>query len=120
MYFRNIPYLDSSTPSDDKNFEISRHILVLSDHPSNNKKGGVCIYYKSFLLLRILKVHYLQEGICFELKIDDKTCSFLSLSRSPSQSQDDLENFTGNLALKLENLVPGVPFLVVAIGDFNA
>ena len=34
------PY--SSTPSDVNNLEISVHTLVLSDHPSNNKKRCVC------------------------------------------------------------------------------
>ena len=41
-------YLDSSTPSDDNNLEISGYNLVCSDHPSKNKRGGVCIYCKSF------------------------------------------------------------------------
>ena len=39
-------YLDSSTPSDDNNLEICRYTLVRSDQPSNNKRGGVCIYYQ--------------------------------------------------------------------------
>ena len=113
-------YLDSGTLSDDNNLEISGYTLVRSDHHSNSKKGGVCIYYTSFLPLRILNVQYLQESICFELKIGDKTCNFLSLYRSPSQSQDNCETFTENLELNLENLVQRNPFLVVAIRDFNA
>ena len=52
--------------------------------------------------------------------MSDKTCNFLSLYRSPSQSQDDFEAFTENLELNLENLVQKNPFLVVAIRDFNA
>ena len=47
-------YLDSSTPSNDSNLEISGYTLVCSDNPSNNKRGGVCIYYKSFLPLIII------------------------------------------------------------------
>ena len=113
-------YLDSSTPSDDSNLEISGYTLVRSDHPSNNKRGDVCSYYKSYLPLRILNVQYLQESIRFELKIDDKTYNFLSVYRSPRQSQDDFETFTKNLELNLENLVQRNPFLVVAIRDFNA
>ena len=66
-------YLDSTTPSDDSNLEISGCTLVGSDHPSNNKIGGFCIYYKRFLPLRILNAQYFQETICFELKIGDKT-----------------------------------------------
>ena len=87
-------YLDSCTASNDSNLEISGYTLVCPDHPSNNKRGGACIYYKSFLPLSILNVQLLQESICFELKIGGKTCNFLSLYRSPSQSQDDFETFT--------------------------
>ena len=45
------PYLDSSVAPDDDNLEISGYSLVRSDHPSNNKRGGVCVYYKMFLPL---------------------------------------------------------------------
>ena len=75
-------YLDSGTPSDDNNLEISGYTLVLSNHPSNNERGGICIYYKIVLPLKILNVQYLQERICLELKIDNKTCKFLSLTDS--------------------------------------
>ena len=80
----------------------------------------MCIYYKSFLPLRVFNAQYLQESICIELKIGDKTCNFLYLYKSLSQSQNDFETFTESLELNLENLVQSHPFLVVAIGDFNA
>ena len=32
--------------SHDPNLEIQRYVLTRADHPSNVKKGGVCIYYK--------------------------------------------------------------------------
>ena len=113
-------YLDSSTSSYDSNLKISGHTLVRPDHPSNNNRGVICIYYKSYLTLRILNVQYLQNSICFELNIGDKTCNFLSFYRSPSQSQDGFESFTENLQLDLENLVQMNAFLFVAIRDFNA
>ena len=86
-------YLDSSTAYDDSNLEIAGYNLIRSDHPSNKKRGGVCIYYKNSLPLRVLSIHYLQECINFELKIGDKLCNFISLCRSPSQSLDEFENF---------------------------
>ena len=30
---------------------------ICSDHPSNNKRGGICIYYKHFLPLRVLSIN---------------------------------------------------------------
>ena len=72
-------YLDSSTSPDDNNLEISGYNFIRSDHPSNNKRGGICINYKHFLPLRILNVQYLQECINFEMKVGDKVCNFISL-----------------------------------------
>ena len=44
-------YLNSSTLYDDSNLEIAWHNLIRSDHLSNKKRGGVCIYYKNSLPL---------------------------------------------------------------------
>ena len=49
-------YLDSSTASDDNNLAISVHNFIHSHHPSNKKRSGFCIYYKNFLLLRVLSI----------------------------------------------------------------
>ena len=38
-------YLDTSITSDDGNLEVLGYNLIRSDHPSNSKRGGVCIYY---------------------------------------------------------------------------
>ena len=97
--------------------EISGYTLVRSDHPSSNKRIW-CLY----LLQKVFtfNVQYLQETICFELKIGGKTCNCLSLFRYPSQNQDDFETFTENLELNLENFVQKNPFLGLAIGDLNA
>ena len=45
-------YLDSSTP--DRLLEIDGYILVRADHPNNIKRGGVCIYYKESLPVRVI------------------------------------------------------------------
>ena len=84
-------YLDSSTSPEDNNLEISGYNLIRSDHPSNKKGGGICIYYKHFLPLRILNVQYLQECINFEMNIGDKVCNFISLYRPSSQALDNFE-----------------------------
>ena len=68
-----------------------------------------------FKVIRILNVQCLRESICFEHKIGDRICNFLSHYGSPRQSQDDFETFTENLELNLENLVQRNAFLVVAI-----
>ena len=37
-------YLDSDTTDDDGNLKIEGYNLIRPDHPSNTKRGGVCIY----------------------------------------------------------------------------
>ena len=98
---------------------LSGHNLIRPDHPSNNKRGGVCIYYKNFLPLRVLSIQYLQECINFELNIGGKICNFISLYRSTSQTQDEFEKFIDNLELNLDILCQS-PFPIVLIGDLNA
>ena len=44
-------YLDSSI--DDESLEISGSYLIRSDHPPNKKRGGICIYYKNVLPLKV-------------------------------------------------------------------
>ena len=54
------------------------------------------------------------------MRIDDKTCNFAVLYRSQSQSQDAFESFCKNFERTLDNLAQNNPFLLVALGAFNA
>ena len=56
----------------------------------------------------------------FELKIGEKLFSFISLYRSPSQTQDESDEFTDNLELNLDLAVQNNLYLVVLLGEFNA
>ena len=53
-------YLDSDTSDDDDNLKIAGYNLIRAEHPSNNKGGVVCIYYKYSLPVRLLNIHYLK------------------------------------------------------------
>ena len=53
-------------------------------------------------------------------KLGDKICKFVSLYRTRNQSEDDFENFCYNFELTLDAVLATNPFLIVAIGDFNA
>ena len=58
--------------------------------------------------------------INFEVKTGDKTCNFVSLYRSPSQTKDAFENFIKNLELNLQRIANKSPVLFVVLVDFNA
>ena len=77
--------LNSDTAFDGDNLKIEGYNIMRSDHPSNSRRGGVCIYYNQSLALKILDIKYLQECIVFQVLIANKLCNFISLYRSPSQ-----------------------------------
>ena len=62
-------YLHSETPLNDTCLELPGDNLLHSDHLSINKRGGVCIYYKSTLPRNILSISNLDECINFEISI---------------------------------------------------
>ena len=97
-------YLHSIIPNDHDRLQIPRYTLILFEHSSNTKRGGVCIYYKSSLPLRIINIAYLHKCLRFELQIGDKICNFVALYKSPSQSKDDFETFADNFEMTLELL----------------
>ena len=113
-------YLKSETSTDDQNLVIPGYCLLRADHPSNNKRGGICIFYRANLPLRLLNISYLSECITFEISIGNQVCRFIHLYRSPSQTQEEFQTFISNLKLSLDALLYGNPFLTVMIGDFNA
>ena len=66
--------LDSSIQSDNNNLEIPGYNSVRSDHQSNNKLRGVCLYCKVSLPLRAINVCLLQESMTFKVMKVHKQC----------------------------------------------
>ena len=64
---------NSSIPIYD-NLEIPGCSSVTADHPSDTKCGGILIYNKSFLTIKLNDVN-------FELRTGRKVCQFLPLYR---------------------------------------
>ena len=112
-------YLDPSVPLHDVNLEIQGYELVQSDHPSQHKRGGVCIHFRNSLPLKILNIHYLQESISFELQVGSKICKFVSLYRSSSQTSDDFEKLIDNFEITPDTLAESNSDLIVVLGDLN-
>ena len=113
-------YLNSDTSTVDENLETAGYTLIRDDHPSNTKRGGVCIYYKHSLALKLVDICYLKECINFEISSGGKLCNFISLYRSPSQSLDAFEKFADNFEPNLDKVTNKNPYLIVILGDFNA
>ena len=67
-----------------------------------------------------INICYFNECLIFELKISDKISNFVVLYRSPSQSQDEFETFSGNFEMNLEILLQKTLLLITTIGDIRA
>ena len=102
-------YLNSETVSNDDNLNIPSYNMVRTDHSSGYRRGGVCVYYKETLPIKMLDIKYLQECICFDLKIGSKLCSIVSLYRSTSQTRDEFDEFLTKLNLTLETITQKNP-----------
>ena len=72
-------YLDSETLSGDDHLALPGYNLIRAAHPSNQKRGGTCIYYKNCLPIILNKITYLKECVNLELIIEDKRCNIVSL-----------------------------------------
>ena len=100
--------------------EIPGNNIIRKDHPSNTKREQVCVYYKNKLPYKLIDMKYLQECITFEIRIGRKSCKFICLYRSPSQTNDEFEPFLKNVELTLDKINEYNPFIISVLGDFNA
>ena len=65
-------YLDSSVRTDDRDIWINGYTLIRAVHPSNNKRGGVCIYYRESLAVELVETNYLSERLLCKFSINNK------------------------------------------------
>ena len=99
-------YLDSSIPSDHVSLELEGYNLVRAEQPNNVKRGGVCIYYKESLPVRVINLPYLQEALLLELNDQNKKIIISSLYRSPSQNSEEFGSFLTNFEISYQTSTP--------------
>ena len=94
--------------------------LIRSDHPSNTKRGGVCIYYKESLAVRLVDITCLPECLVCEVIIQNKKGYVAVMYRSPSQSSIEFESFLSGFEDMLSSILFSKSQFTVILGDFNA
>ena len=112
-------YLDFSISNDEKDISIKGYSLVRADHPSNAKRGGVCIYYKESLGVRIIDIPNLTESILCQITINNKTGYVLVVYCSSSQSSDDFETFLSSFDQVITDMSLSNPAFRLILGNFN-
>ena len=114
-------FLNSSYSNNDTRLHLHGYSLIRADHPSDLKRGGVCIYYKEHLPL-ICKPNLtpLDECLVCELKIGNKKCFISVLYRSPSQSLEEFERFkNGWVNTKINLKIYYLPLYERLVWDYS-
>jgi len=114
-------YLDSSIEDKDKRLVIDNYELLRCDHPSNSRRGGVCLYYRDDLSVIVKpQLSSLDECLVCEVKSGGKKLVLCLLYRSPSQDSDEFSVFKQKWEETLSNINNISPTISIFIGDFNA
>ena len=113
-------FFDSSIQEEDKNIQLDDYNLLRAGHPSNSKRGGVCIFYKETLGVRIVKSLSFNECIICEVSIQNSKGYVGVVYRSPSQNIFEFENFLSKFEKVLSDTTFCNSLFTIILGDFNA
>ena len=103
----------------DSLLEIDGYNLVRADHPNDTKRGGVCIYYKESLTVRVINLSYFEEALLLERTYHNKKLIVSVIYRSPSQSINEFDSFLSKLEKLVSDINNRKSALSIITGDFN-
>ena len=113
-------FRDSSIPIDDNRLSIPGYSMMRADHPSNTKRGGVCLYYKEHLrIIRRNDISNLKECLVTEITAKNERCFLTYLYRSPSQNREQFQSFCDSLETLMNNSDSLNSSILIINGDFN-
>ena len=87
---------------------------------SNNKRDGVCIYFKEFLAILIVDTQHMNGYIIFGVSLKNKNGYTVSLYKSRSQSRHVFREFLFNFDQFLSNVTIRRQQLMLFTGAVNA
>ena len=83
-------YLEKS--ADHNALSIDGYSIIRDDHPLNQKRGGVCIYFKEQLKLKQITPNF-SECIFCEILMGNKIGYIAVTYRFPSQTASEFDSF---------------------------
>ena len=114
-------FLNSSIDSSDTRILIDGYNLVRSEYPSDLKRGGICICYKEHIpLIKRDDICTLDDCLVTDICLQSEKCFLTCIYRSPSQNNEESENFCINFNLLLSNINEEIPICSIITRDFNA
>ena len=93
IIFLSETFLNSSIPIDDNRLSIPGYSIMRADHPSNTKRGSLCLSYKEhFPIIRRDDISTLKECLVAEITVKNEQCFLTCLYRSPSQNREQFQS----------------------------
>eukprot|EP00111_Clytia_hemisphaerica_P003579 TCONS_00010225-protein len=113
-------FLDSSIETDDLRLKIDNYELLRSDHSSNSKMGGVCLYRRVGIFVEERPdLSSLDECLVCEVNSGTKKLFLCLLYRSPSQDADEFADFKHKWEQTIINISNISSAGTILLGDFN-
>ena len=110
-------FLDSSIPVDGKRLSIPAYSMMRADHPSNTKRGGVCLYYNEHLLrIRRNDISNLKQCLVTEINVKNERCFLTCLYTSPSENRERFQSFCDSQVFYLETVLSVSVMSIVELG----
>ena len=100
---------------------LNDYTFIAVNHPDNVTHGGVGLFYKNSLPLKLQNDLAFRESIVVELKFGRKKIFFTLLYRSPSFKYSSIEfnDFISNFNVLHTKIQAENPYAFFYIGDFN-
>ena len=95
---------------------LSDYTFIPANHPDNVSHGGVGLFYKNYLLIKLRNDLAFRESIVVELKFGHKKMFFTVLYRSPSVEFTD---FISNFKVLHTKIQAENPYTSFYTGDFS-
>ena len=84
-------FLDLNYSSVDQRLNLQGYVIIRSDHPSDTKRGAVCMYYKEHLAFtRRNDITFLDECLVWKIKIKNKKCFVTCFYCSPTEDETNI------------------------------
>ena len=99
---------------------IEGYSIIQTDHPSDTKRGSLCIFYNDKISVREMSNINLLECLACKIVIGKKKGYVTALHRSPSQNKSEFEHFLPSLGKLLCNIRSKDPAFTILLDDFNA
>ena len=104
----------------DHNLSIQGYSLIRADHPDDVKRGGVCLYLKENLTLKVIDNSFIAQCIVCEITLQNQAGYVAVTHRSLDQAVIEFDAFLTNFDKLLNQIKQFRSSFTSILGDFNA